>query len=95
VRPGWSDLGIVVLIGACGAGAQYCISQALVHADVSYVSPFEFTRVPLVAFAAWVLFGQVPPVIFGVGAAMIFASVFLLARHAARRKPAPAPGAAD
>ena len=95
VRPTWSDLGIVAMIGVCGAGAQYCLTRALVHADVSYVSPFEFVRVPLVVFAAWMLFDQVPPLVFGVGTAMIFASVCLLARRAARRKPVPAPGAAD
>ena len=93
VRPSWVDLGIIVLIGVTGAAAQYCISQALKFGDVSYVSPYEFVRVPLVALAAWLLFGQVPPLIFGLGAAMIFMSVFLLARHAARR-PAPAPLAA-
>jgi len=94
VRPSWADLGVIALIGVTGALAKYCISQALKFGDVSYVSPFEFVRVPLVAFAAWLLFDQVPPLIFGLGAAMIFMSVFLLARRAARR-PRPAPRAAE
>ncbi len=88
VRPSWADLGVIALIGVAGAFAQYCLSQALKFGDVSYVSPFEFVRVPLVAFAAWLLFGQVPPPIFGLGAAMIFMSVLLLARRAARARPA-------
>ncbi len=87
VRPSWADLGVVALIGVAGAFAQYCLSQALKFGDVSYVSPFEFVRVPLVAFAAWLLFDQVPPLIFGLGAAMIFMSVLLLARRAARARP--------
>ena len=95
VRPTWADLGVVALIGVAGAAAQYCLSQALVHGDVSYISPFEFVRVPLVAFAAWLLFDQVPPYVFGLGAAMIFMSVFLLARRAARARPAPAASVAD
>jgi len=95
VRPGWADLGIIALIGVAGACAQYCLSRALVHGDVSYVSPFEFLRVPLVAFAAWLLFGQVPPLIFGLGAAMIFLAVFFLARRAVRARPAPAPTVAE
>jgi len=95
VRPTWADLGIVALIGVAGAVAQYCITRALSHGDVSYIAPFEFLRVPLVAFAAWMLFDQVPPLIFGLGAAMIFMSVFLLARRAARTKPAPVAGPAD
>jgi drug/metabolite transporter (DMT)-like permease len=95
VRPGWSDLGIVVLIGVCGAAAQYCISRALEYGDVSFVSPFEFVRVPLVALAAWLLFDQVPPLVFALGAALIFLSVMLLARHAARRRPAAAAATAD
>lgn len=95
VRPSWSDFGIIMLTGVFGAAAQYCISQALVYADVSYVSPFEFLRVPLTALAAWLLFDQVPPLVFGVGAAMIFVSVMLLARHAARRQAMPTSAAAD
>lgn len=95
VRPTWSDLGIVALIGVCGAAAQYCLTQALRYGDVSYVSPFEFVRVPLVAVAAWLLFDQVPPIVFGLGAAMIFMSVFLLARRAARARPAPLPRPAE
>jgi drug/metabolite transporter (DMT)-like permease len=95
VRPSWADLGVVALIGVAGALAQYCLSRALAHGDVSYVSPFEFVRVPLVAFAAWLLFDQVPPYIFGLGAAMIFMSVFRLARRAARAKSAPDPRAAE
>lgn len=95
VRPSWADLGVIALIGVAGAFAQYCLSQALRFGDVSYVSPFEFVRVPLVAFAAWLLFDQVPPLIFGLGAAMIFTSVFLLARRAVRARPVPAPRAAE
>jgi drug/metabolite transporter (DMT)-like permease len=91
VRPSWADLGVIALIGVAGAFAQYCISQALKFGDVSYVSPFEFVRVPLVGFAAWLLFDQVPPLVFGLGAALIFMSVFLLARHAVRGKPAIRP----
>ena len=95
VRPSWADLGIIALIGICGAFAQYCITRSLQYADVSYVSPFEFLRVPLIAFGAWALFDQVPPPIFGLGAAMIFLSVMLLARHAARAKRAAVPRPAE
>lgn len=95
VRPSWADLGVIALIGVTGAFAQYCISQALKFGDVSFVSPFEFMRVPLVAFGAWLLFDQVPPVIFGVGAAMIFVSVFMLARFAARARPVALARAAE
>jgi drug/metabolite transporter (DMT)-like permease len=95
VRPTWSDLGVVAVIGVCGAAAQFCLTRALLHGEVSYVSPFEFVRVPLVALAAWLLFDQVPPVVFGLGAFMIFASVLLLARRAARRRLLPVAGTAD
>lgn len=95
VVPGWIDLAIVSLIGVAGVIAQYCISRALSYGEVSYVAPFEFLRVPLVAVAAWLLFDQVPPLIFGLGAVMIFLSVFLLARRAARARPAPVPRAAE
>lgn len=86
-QPGWEDLAVIVTIGLAGVVAQYCFSQALLYAEVSYVTPFEFLRVPLVAGAAWILFDQIPPLIFAPGAVMIFASVYLLARRAARARP--------
>ena len=88
VRPSWGDLAIVAMIGVCGAAAQYCLSRGLEYADVSYVSPFEFTRVPLIVGAAWLLFREPTPAIFALGAALIFASVLLLARRAAARAKA-------
>jgi drug/metabolite transporter (DMT)-like permease len=49
----------------------------------------------MIAFAAWLLFGQIPPLTFGLGALLIFAGVFMLARSAVRRRPAaPAGGTA-
>jgi len=95
VLPSWSDLGIIVLIGACGAAAQYCLSQSLIYADVSYVSPFEFVRVPFAVLAGWMLFDEPTPLIFFAGALLIFASVCLLARNAARSRPAPAAANAE
>jgi drug/metabolite transporter (DMT)-like permease len=95
VRPSLADLAVVVMIGILGWLAQYAYSRALVHAEVSYLSPFEFLRVPMIAFAAWLLFGQIPPLTFGLGALLIFAGVFMLARSAVRRRPAaPAGGTA-
>jgi drug/metabolite transporter (DMT)-like permease len=84
VKPTWGDLAIVALIGVCGAVAQYCLSRALVHGEVSYISPFDFVRVPIAAIAAWFLFREPTPFAFGVGAVLIFFSVFFLARGAAR-----------
>jgi drug/metabolite transporter (DMT)-like permease len=95
VRPSLADLALIAAIGVCGAAAQYFISRALMYADVSYISPFEFLRVPLVVFAAWVLFAEMPPLIFGIGSLMIFASVLLLARSAARRPAASAAASAE
>lgn len=91
VRPTLADLAIVALIGVSGVIAQYCLARALAYGEISYVSPFEFIRVPLVALGAWLFFDQVPPLIFALGAAMIFGSVYLLARRAIRLRPAPRP----
>ena len=42
--------------------------------------PFDFTRLPLAAVIAYVLFAQVPDVWTWVGAAVIFISTYGLAR---------------
>ncbi len=86
VIPTWHDLGIIVAIGACGAGAQYCVTTALAHGDVSFVTPFEFLRVPITAILAYVLFREVPTFWFIPGSVLIFLSVYLLARSSARAR---------
>lgn len=85
VAPRWADLPLVLAIGATGSLAHFCQSHAMKRADASFVAPFDFLRLPLGALAGWLLFAdRVDPWIWP-GAALVFASVLVLARDEAKR----------
>ncbi|MGH7002568.1 MAG: DMT family transporter [Alphaproteobacteria bacterium] len=82
----WSDLPFIVAIGAAGTAAHYFQSNALKRADASFVAPFDFLRLPLGALCGYILFDDRPSDWVWVGAALIFASAFWIARREARRR---------
>jgi drug/metabolite transporter (DMT)-like permease len=88
VTPGWEHVGWFALLGICGATAHYFLTKALALADASYVSPFEFFKLPVGAGLAFALFGDVSDIWTWVGAAVICAAGTLNARHEARRRAA-------
>jgi len=84
--PRWSDLPFIVAIGATGTAAHYFQSNALKRADASFVAPFDFLRLPLGALCGYLLFHDRPGVWVWIGAALIFASTFWIAKREAVRK---------
>src|SRR3546814_14921345 len=84
-------------IGAFGTGGQLLWTRALKLGDVSALTPISFLQLPLVAFAAWLLFGEDPSRWTILGAAIIFiANAYIahrevqLARRAATNAPVEA-----
>ena len=72
----------VVVTGLVGLASHYCLSRALEHGDATVVIPIDFLRLPLAAGVAWLLYAEsVSPWVF-VGAAVIFAGVWLNLRRA-------------
>ena len=53
-------------------------------ADLAAVMPWEFTRLPMMAVVALLLFGEVPSGWALAGGAVIFASTFYVARREAQ-----------
>jgi drug/metabolite transporter (DMT)-like permease len=88
VTPGWEHVGWLTLLGVCGATAHFFLTRALALADASYVSPFEFFKLPIGAGLAFALFGDVSDAWTWVGAAVICAAGTLNARHESRRRAA-------
>jgi drug/metabolite transporter (DMT)-like permease len=72
--PGLAVLPFLVVIGAFGTISWLCMTRAFALVDASVVMPFEFARLPLTAFAAYVLFAEVPTVWTWLGGAVIFGS---------------------
>jgi drug/metabolite transporter (DMT)-like permease len=86
VAPGWEHVLWLALLGIAGASAHFFLTRALALADASYVSPFEFLKLPFGAGLAFLLFGDVSDLWTWVGAAVIFAAGLLNARHEGTRR---------
>lgn len=71
----------VLVIGLVGLSSHYCLSRALAYGDTTVVIPIDFLRLPLVAAVAWVLYGETVSAAVFVGAAIIFAGVWLNLRR--------------
>jgi len=87
----------LLLLGAFGTGGQLLWTQALEIGEVSALQPIGFMQLPMVALAAWALFGEAPTRWTMVGAGIILlANVYIahrevqLARRAASSAPAEA-----
>ena len=74
-----SDLPMVLVMGVTAWAAHMCLAQAMKCADASVVIPFEFVRLPITAFSAYVFFTEVPGIWAIVGAGVIFFGTWRLA----------------
>ena len=91
-------LGLLAIQGAIGAMGMTAITKAMSLADVSAVIPFDFLRLPLVAFGAFYFFGQSADAATWLGAAIIFVAVVAASRRVGRpvaQSTASSGGAAD
>ncbi|MEO1316757.1 MAG: EamA family transporter, partial [Pseudomonadota bacterium] len=76
----------VLLVGVCGLTAHFSLTRALFAAPASTVAPMEFMRLPVVAAAGALLYGEPLEVAVFIGAAVILAGNLIGIR--ARQKAA-------
>jgi len=91
--PNLHDLAWIVAVSLCTLGAQQCIVRSLTTSPASLVMPFNFLQLPAVALFGLVLYDEVTSIWTWIGAAVIFAATYNLARsegRAARRARAEA-----
>lgn len=86
VTPTLPDLVLLAGVGLTGTAGIWFITRAYAAADMSAVVPFDFLRLPIVATAGWLWFGETTDVWTISGAVVIFASTYALARSEARRR---------
>jgi len=67
----------LLVIGVTGVVAHFCLTSALRLASASFVMPIDFARLPLIAVAGAVLYGEAIEVTVLAGAALIFAGNYL------------------
>lgn len=86
VTPTLPDLALLAGVALTGTAGIWFISRAYAAADMSAVVPFDFLRLPIVATAGWLWFGETTDVWTFAGAVVIFASTYALARSEARKQ---------
>ena len=75
--PSLAALPFVVLIGAAGLLAHFCITNALALAPATIVVPFDFVRLPTIAVIGMLLYGEAVDIWVFVGGAIIFGGIYL------------------
>ncbi|MDF1632596.1 DMT family transporter [Mycoplana sp. MJR14] len=88
VTPTGGQITLLALQGGLGALNMTLITRAFGLASASFLAPFDFLRLPVVAFFAFLLFGEVAPVETWAGAAIICAAALFStgSTHFRRRK---------
>jgi drug/metabolite transporter (DMT)-like permease len=74
----------VILIGIVASTAHMAFTRAFSLADTMYLMPFDYLRLPQVAFLGWILFGEPTDIYTWVGAAIIAASSIYVAHREAK-----------
>jgi drug/metabolite transporter (DMT)-like permease len=81
---GWLYL---IAVGTCATLAHLCFNRAFAAADASAVLPFDYTRLLIVAFFGFLLFGEMPSIWTWIGAGTIVAAnIYIAQREAARAR---------
>ncbi|MBT6278172.1 MAG: DMT family transporter [Chromatiales bacterium] len=62
------------ILGALSAGAHWCHVRAYSLQEVAALQPLDFTRLPIIAVAAWILFGEVAGIEVWAGATIVFSA---------------------
>ncbi len=83
VAPG--DWPFLVLLGLTGLSAHYALSHALAAADIAFILPFEFLRLPFVALIGFLLYAEDFELAVLIGAVLIFAGNSYSLRQESRR----------
>ena len=87
-----ADILPVLGLSVCGLFAPFMVAVALRKADASMIAAFDFLRLPFTALFGFLLFAEVPDEFVWLGAAVIFASTYFIARREAKKQtPASRP----
>src|SRR5262245_6790360 len=85
VSPGPGDVPWILAMGLTSLTAHYGMGRALSLGDASFVLPIDFLRLPCIAFAALLLFGERIDGWTMLGAALIFVGNYWSVRQEAAR----------
>ncbi len=91
VMPAAGDWLLLILCGLVGGTAQICVTHSLRLAPSAILAPFDYTALVWGTLFGFLVFGDVPGVWLGLGAAIVIASgLYILHRERVHgRAPAP------
>ena len=78
VAPRWEDALPFLILGVTGAGQNYCIIRAFAAADASFITLFDFLRLPVAAAIGLLLFAETTEVWTWIGAVVIFGATYYI-----------------
>lgn len=84
--PTLAELALLLTIGALGATAQTCTIRAYRVGEASAITPFDYARLLFAGLLGMVFFAEFPDAWTLLGAGIIVASSFYIARREARRR---------
>lgn len=76
VRAAGAEVPWLLAIGVAGSAAHWCLTSALRAAPASVVMPLDFLRLPVIAVAGWLLYGE------EVGAGLVLGAALILCGNA-------------
>ncbi|MBT3701200.1 MAG: DMT family transporter [Alphaproteobacteria bacterium] len=86
-EPTFDQFLMLVGAGVFGVAGQACVVRGLKIGEATAVMPFDYARIIIAAAIGYWLFGEVPDIWTGVGAAVIIgASLYIAHREATRKK---------
>ena len=79
--PTWTALFWLFLLAGCGTAGHWCLTRSYVKADVTFIMPFDFLRLPFTALFAYLVFAEAPTFYTWLGGAVIFSSTFYIVQR--------------
>ena len=73
-------------LAICGTIGHSFFTRAYSIAEITSLQPFQFIKLPMIAFLAWVIFSEVPAYWTWLGGAIIFSSTAYITRREAKFK---------
>jgi drug/metabolite transporter (DMT)-like permease len=89
--PSWSDVALMVVVGAAGTGGQFLLTRGYAAAHAAHVGPFTYFSVIFAAAYGYLFWGETLSLRFVSGALLIGMAGVLAARAAGRQRQAPRP----
>jgi drug/metabolite transporter (DMT)-like permease len=71
-------------LAICGTVGHSFFTRAYSLAEITSLQPFQFIKLPMIAFLAWVIFSEVPEYWTWLGGAIIFSSTVYITRREAK-----------